>query len=1325
MTLVADTMSSKPGGLDTAVGANGAARQTSANHDARAQTEKSNSKDAQREAKDILEQQIHFQDYNASFLDLYESATVFDLVLIGVSTVAAIIAGALHPTAPIVNAYLVEFLARARTEGDAVAAPLQQFTLYYVYIFSLSLATWTVANSGFSYSASRITRSIRSQYLAAVLRQNIAIFDAGGTEDILANLTTNADSIQNALSSKLAITIAALGNLAGTVAVCYVLDPVLARILSWSFVVGTLVLILTGKATARYSVRSIEHSSAGTAVVDEAFGAIKTTTALGLQKQVYSAYMRCVESSSKDGFLLKMLTSCMVSLCASSGYINVALGFWQGSMRLANGVTPFRNIVAIAIVLKSAAFVVFNVGSNLEAFQMTVAVMSRIHRIVRRRSPIDVSSTQGQSSENMDGTIAFKHVSHVYPHRQNVTVLDDVSITFPAGKTVALVGPSGSGKSSIASLIMQFYRPVAGTITIDGTDISAFNLRSIRQKLRLVSQEPFLFNTTIFRNIEYGLLGDEAKCLSLEQKTKLVHEAAKAAQIHDSIVNDLPQGYDTLAGERGSKLSGGQVQRIAIARAIVGRPRVLILDEATSALDGETESKVLVSLKEKCQNCTVVVIAHRLSTIRDADKIVVLQAGRLVEEGKHDDLIHAGSVYSSLWNAQQAADTNDVGIVTDSDSPGDLSSRREGGHGNAHGEDLSLQGGREPDAKQDKVPSLLSLLKLAWKLNRQDRWLAFLGLTCSLVAGLEEPMSAILFGKTVTALSQPLSGSTKVSMVSAVTEYAGLFCALALASFVFLGAEGIIFAWCSERMLHRARGMALQQLLRMDMSFFDRPGNSAGSLSCFLSDSIQDLAGISGSALSVILLCSSTALCGIITAMVFGWKLASLCLLLYPALAASGYFGEWLVGEFEGHSSSFSNEAVELASESLQGIRTVAALSREDALLAEFDASLHASRSRSLKAYVKTSFLYAMAQAIYYAGMALTFWYGSKLVIRHEYSLDQFIVVQSSMLMGAYSAGLVFSWTPSIGKAKHAAARLQMLMSETSSETEIQSQPPVTAKGGDFSKYEAKVSVADSMNGCIDFDSVTFAYPARPNTQVLRSITLSIPGGANVAFVGQTGSGKSTIVSLIQRFYNPTDGQIRIGGTAISSFPVSDYRRCIGYVSQDPILSSGSIRTNLLAGLVDNDEANSIPSDSVLAEVCQQADIYDLIQSLPDGFDTSIGTRGMQLSVGQKQRLAMARALLRRPRILLLDEATSSLDCLSESSIQEVLEKSSKGRTTISITHRLRTVTKADRIYFLNKGRIVEEGSHSELMRRRGEYYSMYIASNTGDKGLDTVAGIS
>ncbi|QPH02093.1 hypothetical protein C2857_006299 [Epichloe festucae Fl1] len=1303
--------SSNPGGLDTANGANGASRQASANHDAKAQTKKSNSEDAQREAKDILEQQIHFQDYKASFLDLYESATVFDLVLIGVSTVAAIIAGALHPTAPIVNACLVEFLARARTEGDAVAAPLHQFTLYYVYIFFLSLATWTVANSGFSYSASRITRSIRSQYLAAVLRQNIAIFDAGGTEDILANLTTNADLIQNALSSKLAITIAAFGNLAGTVAVCHALDSVLARILSWSFVVGTLVLILTGKATARYSVRSIEHSSAGAAVVDEAFGAIKTTTALGLQKQVYNAYMRCVESSSKDGFLLKMLTSCMVSLCASSGYVNVALGFWQGSVRLANGVTPFRNIVAIAIVLKSAAFVVFNVGSNLEAFQMTVAVMGRIHRIMRRGSPIDISSTQGQSSENIDGTIAFKHVSHVYPHRQNVTVLNDVNITFPAGKTVALVGPSGSGKSSVASLIMQFYRPVAGTITIDGTDISAFNLKSIRQKLRLVSQEPFLFNTTIFRNIEYGLLGDEAKCLSLEQKTKLVHEAAKAAQIHDFIVDNLPRGYDTLAGERGSKLSGGQIQRIAIARAIVGRPRVLILDEATSALDGETESKVLVSLKESCQNCTVVVIAHRLSTIRDADKIVVLQAGRLVEEGKHNDLINAGSIYSSLWNAQQT-----VGIVTDSDSPGDSSSRREGGHGNHHGEDLSLQGGREPDAKQDRVPSLVSLLKLAWQLNRQDRWLAFLGLACSLVAGLEEPMSAILFGKTVTALSQPLSGSAKVFMVSIVTEYAGLFCALAFASFVFLGAEGIIFAWCSERMLLRARGMALQQLLRMDMSFFDRPGNSAGSLSCFLASSIQDLAGISGSALSVILLCSSTALCGIITGMVFGGKLASLCLLLYPALAASGYFGEWLVGELEGHSSSFSNEAVELASESLQGIRTVAALSREDALLAEFDALLHASRSRSLKASVQTSFLYAMAQAIYYAGMALTFWYGSKLIIRHEYSLNQFIVVQSCMLMSAYSAGLVFSWTPSIGKAKHAAARLHMLMSETSSETEIQSQPSVTARGDDFSKDEAKVSVvADSMNDCIDFDSVAFAYPARPNTQVLTNITLSIPGGANVAFVGPTGSGKSTIVSLIQRFYNPTDGQIRIGGIAVSSFPISDYRCCIGYVSQDPILLSGSIRTNLLAGLVDNDEANSIPSDSVLAEVCQQADIYDLIQSLPDGFDTSIGTRGMQLSVGQKQRLAMARALLRRPRILLLDEATSSLDSLSESSIQGVLEKSSKGRTTISITHRLRTVTKADRIYFLNKGRIVEEGSHSELMGRRGEYYSMYIASNTGD----------
>jgi ATP-binding cassette subfamily B (MDR/TAP) protein 1 len=293
-------------------------------------------------------------------------------------------------------------------------------------------------------------------------------------------------------------------------------------------------------------------------------------------------------------------------------------------------------------------------------------------------------------------------------------------------------------------------------------------------------------------------------------------------------------------------------------------------------------------------------------------------------------------------------------------------------------------------------------------LNKEEWLLVAVGLACSIIAGVEEPASAILFGESIEAISTNLDHPHTVQ--SRGGFFAIFFFVLAVTMLLVFGAQGIIFAYCSEKMTNRARSLALNQLLRMDVAFFDKKRNSAGALASFLQSSARDLEGVSGNALSVILICFSTLFCSIITAFAYGWKLSLVCLALMPFSLGSGYLGTWLAGEFEKNTEVFNNQAAEFVNETLIGIRTVAAMTREGEAAQHYRQMLNATTTRALKMNLVTSFLHALANSVYYGSMTLSFWYGTRLFLKHEYTLSQFIVIQSSMLMSAYSAGLAFSY---------------------------------------------------------------------------------------------------------------------------------------------------------------------------------------------------------------------------------------------------------------------------------------------------------------------------
>ncbi|KAJ5168928.1 leptomycin B resistance protein pmd1 [Penicillium canariense] len=1224
----------------------------------------------------IIEKQISFSVVKITFLGLYRYATTIDAVLLFICAVSAILAGACQPAPTLVFSRIAYIF--VQTEGTTghqdSSSAVDHYTLLFLYIAIGSFVTQYVSTTGFIYLGAKITRRIKEHCMESILTQNVALFDERGAGEIATQLTSDAHLIQEGLSQKLALTLSAVGTLGATFIIAFTVQWKITFMLIWCIVVGVILLLGGNKIAARYSGKALEAYSAGGSLAEEALSAIRYTTALGMQRDILDRYSTQIKSAEKHGFRLKSFMGAMVGFAVGIGYVNVALAFWQGSRYLSFGSATFTAVVTITLAIKSAAFSVLGVGANAGAFVSAVAAGGRVFSLIDRISPIDSSSADGLViSDDIVGQIEFRDVKHIYPSRPSVVVADNLTLTFRPGQMTAVVGSSGAGKSTIGHLLERFYDPVAGQILLDNLDIRDINLKSLRQNIRLVDQEPSLFNTTVVENIAYGLVGTKFESHTPEKKQQMIENAARLACAHDFIMQ-LPDGYLTRVGARGSKLSGGQKQRIAIARALIGQPKILILDEATSALDTTTEIQVQNTLKAVRSTCTTIIIAHRLSTIQGADNIIVLDGGRIVEQGKHDHLMQLQGNYFLLVEAQTHRDS--AGNTIDAKVEADLTEKRLS-ISKALDTQLALDGElpaswlkTSPDDLIDKSngDSSLALARFVASLNLKELPIISLGLVCSIIAGFEEPISAILFGKAITAIALPPSEGSLLRRRAGLWSL--MFLVLALVECLVFIIQGVAFAYCSERLVYRARYRALEAILRQEISFFEKEENSIGALTSLLSVESTNLAGISGATLGTILIAISTLVTAFVVGCAFGWKLALVCSSVIPVLVGSGFYGVWLVARLQEQTDRVSKETAAYATETVTSIQTVFAFTREQDVLAYFKQVLAISERAGLKTNLKTSALYALSQSLLYACMGLGFWFGGRLILWREYSTFQFVTVYSSITMGAFSAGLVFSFAPDIGKAKKSAQDFKRLFDRKSK------IDPLNSSG---------YSVGN-VQGRIEFRNVSFRYPSRPDL-VLDGVSFTIEPGQHVALVGETGSGKSTIISLLERFYDPTHGEILVDGQPITTLNVKEYRQALGLVIQEPSLYDGTIRENLLLGL--NPEATS---DEMIASACKTANIYDFILSLPDGFSTTVGNRGSQLSGGQKQRLALARALVQRPAILLLDEATSAVDAKSEKLIQEALDSASECRTALTIAHRLSTVRNADVIYVLDQGRIIEAG---------------------------------
>uniref|UniRef100_A0A8C2AHB2 Bile salt export pump n=1 Tax=Cyprinus carpio TaxID=7962 RepID=A0A8C2AHB2_CYPCA len=1161
---------------------------------------------------------------------------------------------------------------------------MTNFAYYYVGIGAgvfilgyLQISLWITA-------AARQIQIIRKMYFRKVMRMEIGWFDCTSVGELNTRMSDDINKINDAIADQVGIFIQRF-----TTFVCGFLMG-FAR--GWKL---TLVIIsvspLIGVGAGLMFVAKLTglelqaYAKAG-AVADEVLSSVRTVAAFGGEKKEVQRYDRNLISAQRWGIRKGLIMGFFTGYLWFIIFLCYALAFWYGSSLVVD--TQEYSPGTLLQVFFGVLIAALNLGQAspcLEAFASGRGAATIIFETIDRKPEIDCLSEAGYKLNKVKGDLEFHNVTFHYPSRPEVKILDQLNLQVKSGETTAFVGPSGAGKSTAIQLIQRFYDPKEGMVTLDGHDIRGLNIQWLRSLIGIVEQEPVLFATSIAENIRYGRPG-----VSNDD----IITAAKEANAYNFIM-DLPQKFDTLVGEGGGQMSGGQKQRIAIARALVRNPRILLLDMATSALDNESEAVVQDALDKVRMGRTTISIAHRLSTIKNADVIVGFEHGRAVERGKHDELLDRKGVYFTLVTLQSQGDKalNQKKYVNTVCKYQYYSVslylvlslflyiRRASVHQRSRSQlsNLVPESGLPDDDSEEVEPAPVARIL---KYNAPEWPYMLFGSFGAAVNGGVNPVYSLLFSQILATFSMP----DPVEQRREINGICLFFVVVGLVSFFTQMLQGYAFSKSGELLTRRLRRLGFHAMLGQEIGWFDDHRNSPGALTTRLATDASQVQGATGSQIGMIVNSLTNIGVAIIISFYFSWKLTLVILCFLPFLALSGGFQAKMLTGFAKQDKDAMEAAGQISGEALNNIRTIAGLGKERNFVEMFEVQLEAPYQAALKKANVYGACYGFAQCVVFMANSASYRFGGYLVYREGLHFSFVFRVISAIVTSGTALGRASSYTPDYAKAKISAARFFQLLDRI---------PKISVYSNEGDKW-------DNFKGDIEFIDCKFTYPFRPDIQVLNGLSLSVRPGQTLAFVGSSGCGKSTSVQLLERFYDPNNGRVLIDGRESTRVNVAFLRSKIGIVSQEPILFDCSIAENIRYG----DNQRELSMDDVIA-AAKKAQLHDFVMSLPEKYDTNVGSQGSQLSRGQKQRIAIARAIIRDPKILLLDEATSALDTESEKTVQEALDKAREGRTCIVIAHRLSTIQNSDIIAVMSRGYVIEKGTHGYLMGLKGAYYKL------------------
>ncbi|XP_042024698.1 ABC transporter B family member 19-like [Salvia splendens] len=1187
---------------------------------------------------------------------LFRYAMVLDFVLILFGSLGAFINGGSLPFYSLLFGKFVNKLALGGSDKDKMMEEVDTICVYMTGLAAIVMVGAYLEIACWRLVGERSAHRIRTEYLRAVLRQNVAFFDTEiTTSDIMHGISSDVAQIQEVMSEKMAHFVHHVFTFFCGYAVgfksSWKVSLAVFAVTPLTMFCGIAYKAIYGGLTAK---EEGSYRKAGS-IAEQAISSIRTVISFAAEEILAGKYGELLEGSVPLGAKLGFAKGAGMGVIYLVTYATWALAFWYGSILVAKGDLSGGSAIA--------CFFGVNVGgrglalalSYFAQFSQGTVAASRVFEVIERVPEIDPYGSEGRTPSSMRGRIEFRGVSFAYPSRPTVPILQALDLVIPPSKTLALVGASGGGKSTVFALIERFYDPTQGFINIDGYDLRTLQVKWLRNQIGMVGQEPVLFATTILENVMIGK----------ENATKKEAFAACVAANAHSFISGLPHGYDTEVGDRGTQLSGGQKQRIALARAMIKDPRILLLDEATSALDAESEAVVQKAIDKISGGRTTVIIAHRLATVRNAHTIVVIDRGTAVESGDHGRLMEKGGPYFDLVKlashgvsqghpvVQRAGEARSVDVAE---------AERLAGGGDVE-KSMNVEMGNEEREDSYRLGEV-------WSLQRPEGGVLILGLILGMFAGAILSIFPFILGEALRVYFDDVDDlKEEINRLCLVLVGLGFGCTLTM-----IGQQGFC-GWAGTKLTRRVRESLFRAMLRQEPGWFDAPENSGGILVSKLSIDCVSFRSVLGDRISVLLMGLSSAGVGLGISARLEWRLALMALAVTPLTLGASYLN-LIVNIGPRLDNAAYEKASTIAAGAVSSIRTVATFGTQESVVRSFDRALGEPRRTSVRRSQIMGSVLGFSQGAMYGAYTLILYFGAFLVEKGYTNFGVVYKIFLILVLSSFSVGQLAGLAPDTSMAVTAIPAIFRI---------LRRKPCISSEGRRGRRLEGAKSVD------LELKKVTFAYPTRPNVAVLNNFSLKIRAGKMVALVGGSGSGKSTVVWLIQRFYDPKRGRVLMGGFDLREFDLNWLRRQVALVGQEPSLFAGSIRENIAFG-----DPNA--SWSEIEEAAKEAYIHKFICSLPQGYETEVGQSGVQLSGGQKQRIAIARAVLKKARVLLLDEASSALDLESERHIQNALKNASRRATTVVVAHRLSTIREADFIAVICEGSVAEYGDHETLL---------------------------
>ncbi|XP_073138932.1 ABC transporter B family member 3-like [Henckelia pumila] len=1235
---------------------------------------------------------------------LFLFADSADYALMAIGFVSAIATGLCVPIMTLLVGELADSFGQ-NVGTKSVVNEVSKVSLKFVYLALgsgiaafLEVSCWTITGE-------RQAVRIRNLYLKAILRQEIGYFDKEtSTGEIMDRMTNDTILIQNVINEKIGNFLQLSASFIGGFLIAFtkgwILTLILLSVIPLLVILAALVTVITSKMISRGQ----SANSAAAVVAEQTVSSIRTVASFTGEKQAIAKYENSLYRAYRAGVHEGLAAGLCLGVTALVLFSSYGLAVWFGAKMILHYGYSGGDAVNIMMAVLMGSISLGQASASLSAIISGQVAAFKIYHTISREPGIDPFNGGGRVMDDIKGYVELNDVHFSYPSRPNEKIFSGFSVRIPNGTTLALVGESGSGKSTVINLVERFYDPQAGQVLIDGINIKEFRLGWIRGKIGLVNQEPVLFALSIRDNISYGK--DDASIEEIETAAKHANAA--------KFIDKLPQRLDTMVGQNGTQLSGGQKQRIALARAILKDPRILLLDEATSALDAESEKTVQEALDMVMINRTTLIVAHRLSTVRNADVIAVIQHGKIVEKGSHSELTqNLDGAYSRLiqlqkfdkdssQNSLNHLDGEEITADSRHHSNQPISflrsiSRGSSGIGNSSRHSLSavnkldslFDEPKSPISSQHKVEHKIPLYRLA-RLNKPEIPELVLGSLAAAVNGAILPLYGLVFSSVVTSFYEPSHKLQKDS-----NFWACMFVVLGLVSLLVAPLRTYFFSVAGCKLIKRIRLMCFEKVVHMEISWFDKKENSNSSIGSRLSTDATYVRSLVGDSLGLLVQNIATAVVGLIIGFTASWQLSLIVLFMLPLLGLHWYFHGKFISGFSADAKKLYMEATQVAGDAVGNIRIVASHCAEEKVLALHNKKCEVPLRLGTKQGLLSGAGFGISFFFLYSVYAISYYAGARLVDAGTTTFGHVFQVFLGLGMTAVVISHSRALAPDAGRANAGAASIFTFLDQKSK----------------IDSFDDSGTTLENVKGDIEFHNVLFKYPSRPDVQIFKNLCLAIHSGKIVALVGESGCGKSTILSLLQRFYDPDSGQITLDGVEVQTLKLKWLRQQMGLVSQEPVLFNDTIRANISYGK----EGNAIETEMFVA--AELANAHKFISSLQEGYDTIVGERGIQLSGGQKQRVAIARAILKKPRILLLDEATSALDAESEKVVQDALDRVTLGRTTVIVAHRLSTITKADVIAVVKNGAIVEQGKHEDLINKRDGIYASLVALQDGGTG--------